>query len=80
MTNQIEFKEKKIDVIQVHANLEQIIDTNLEGINFDPNLMVIPVISDMVVEEIDLSSRETLFTGYHDMLQKMMSIKGFWPN
>ena len=39
-------------------------DTNLEGINFDPNLMVIPVISDMVVEEIDLSSRETLFTGY----------------
>ena len=75
MTNQIEFKEKKIDVIQVQANLEQIIDTNLEGINFDPNLMVIPVISDMVVEEIDLSSRETLFTGYHDMLQKMMSIK-----
>ncbi len=75
MTNQIEFKEKKIDVIQVQANLEQIMDTNLEGINFDPNLMVIPVISDMVVEGIDLSSRETLFTGYQDMLQKMMSIK-----
>ena len=75
MSNQIEFKEKKIDVIQVQANLEQIMDTNLEGINFDPNLMVIPVISDMVVEGIDLSSRETLFTGYQDMLQKMMSIK-----
>ena len=75
MTNQIEFKEKKIDVIQVQANLEKIMDTNLKGINFDPNLMVIPVISDMVVEEIDLSSSETLFTGNHDMLQKMMSIK-----
>ena len=75
MSNQIEFKEKKIDVIQVQANLEQIMDTNLEGMNFDPNLMVIPVISDMVVEGIDLSSRETLFTGYQDMLQKMMSIK-----
>ena len=75
MTNQIEYNEKKIDVIQVDANVEQIMDTNLEGMNFDPTSMIIPVISDKAVEEIDLSADETLFTGYHDMLQKMMSIK-----
>ena len=63
MSNQIEFKEKKIDVIQVQANLEQIMDTNLEGMNFDPNLMVIPVISDMVVEGIDLSSEKLFLPG-----------------
>ena len=31
--------------------MKEIMDTNLEGMNFDPNLMTIPVISDKVVEE-----------------------------
>ena len=39
--------------------------------------MTIPVISDKAVKDIDLSTRETIFTGYNDMLQKM-SLKGFW--
>ncbi len=50
-------------------------DTNFEEVNFETNNMTIAVISDEVVEEIDLSARETLFSGYNDMLQRMMSLK-----
>jgi bacitracin transport system permease protein len=73
--NNIQYSEKVIDVIQVNANIEQILDANLNGLNVDPNLMTLPVISDQDVENIDLSPDETLFTGYNDMLQKFMSLK-----
>ena len=74
-SKQIEYNERTVDVIQVNANLEEILDTNFEEVNFETNNMTIAVISDEVVEEIDLSARETLFSGYHDMLQRMMSLK-----
>jgi bacitracin transport system permease protein len=73
--NNIQYSEKVIDVIQVNANIEEILDANLNELNVDPNLMTLPVISDQDVENIDLSPDETLFTGYNDMLQKFMSLK-----
>ena len=71
----ITYREKRIDVIQVNANTEQIMDTNLKDLNFDPNVMTLPVVSDKAVKDLDLSKDETLFTGYNDMLEKMMSLK-----
>ncbi|WHY67104.1 ABC transporter permease [Neobacillus sp. SuZ13] len=73
--NEIKYNEKMIDVIQVHANLENITETKLEGLNSDPRNMTIPVISDKAVTNVDLSAGETLFTGYNDLLQKFMPLK-----
>ena len=56
--NQMKYSEKIVDVIQVDVNIEQILETNLEEMNLDPNVMTIPVISDQDVEDIDLSATE----------------------
>ncbi|WP_028392462.1 FtsX-like permease family protein [Bacillus cihuensis] len=77
--NQMKYSEKTVDVIQVDVNMEQILETNLEEMNFDPNVMTIPVISDQDVEDIDVSAKEVIFTGYSDLLQKFMSLKDSGP-
>ncbi|MTT31111.1 FtsX-like permease family protein [Terrilactibacillus sp. BCM23-1] len=71
----ITYREKKINVIQVNANIADIMDTNLKELNFDPNIMTLPVISDKSVKDLDLSKDETLFMGYNDIVEKMMSLK-----
>ncbi|QCJ41041.1 ABC transporter permease [Bacillus sp. S3] len=71
----IDYSEKRTDVLQVNANVKQIMETNLKELNFDPNIMTLPVVSDKAVKDVDLSADETLFTGYNDMLQKFMSLK-----
>jgi bacitracin transport system permease protein len=76
--NDIPFKEKKIDVIQVDANLKEILG-NLNGLMVDPKAMTIPVISDKAVKDIDVPKGDTIFTGYNDLLQKFMSLKDSGP-
>ncbi|NHC38580.1 ABC transporter permease [Bacillus sp. MM2020_1] len=73
--NGIKYNEKMIDVIQVDANLEKITEINLEELNSDPRNMTLPVISDKAANRIDLSSEETLFTGYNDLIQNFMPLK-----
>ncbi len=73
--NHMKYTEKKINVLQIEANIKEIADFNLNGMNFDPNVMQIPVVSDNEIEGLDLSSNETLFTGYNDLLQKFMTLK-----
>ncbi|WP_419955211.1 FtsX-like permease family protein [Neobacillus niacini] len=73
--NKIKYNEKMIEVIQVHADLEEITEINIEELNADPKNMTIPVISDKAAEGIDLSAEETLFTGYNDTIQKFMPLK-----
>lgn len=71
----IKYIEKRIHVIQVNANLEQIIDTSPEGSMVNPKSMPLPVISDEDIENIDVSANETIFTGYSDIMQKFLSFK-----
>ncbi|MGY5346379.1 FtsX-like permease family protein [Paenibacillus glucanolyticus] len=73
----IEFKQTKRDVIQVNADLSQVIGANLEVVSGpgEQQPMVIPVISDESVEGIDVSPEETLFTGSSDAIQQFMSIQ-----
>lgn len=72
---QIEYSMTIIEVIQAEGNLEQIIGNKMEGMNFNPNVMSLSVISEKAIEEIDLSTDEILFTGYNDLLQKFMGLK-----
>ncbi|WP_078408911.1 FtsX-like permease family protein [Priestia abyssalis] len=73
--NNIKYSEEMIDVIYANINIKKILDTNLEGLNFDPGVMATAVVSDKAIESIDLSKDETLFTGYTDLLQKFMTLK-----
>ncbi|PCL91249.1 FtsX-like permease family protein [Paenibacillus lautus] len=71
----IEFKQTSRDVIQVGADISQIIGANLEVAQGNPNSMILPVISDESVEGMDVSPEETLFTGSSDAIQQFMAIQ-----
>ncbi|MCM3411711.1 ABC transporter permease [Metabacillus litoralis] len=71
----IAYKEKKIEVLQVNTNLSNILDAKLEGLNYQPSAMPMPVISEKALKDIDVAADETLFTGYNDFLQKFMKMK-----
>ncbi|MFF2458480.1 FtsX-like permease family protein [Peribacillus simplex] len=73
--SKIGYDEKVIDVIQVDVNVKEIMETSLEGVNFDPDIMTLPVISDESVNGINLAEDETLFSGYSNMMEKVMSLK-----
>ncbi|ACX68372.1 FtsX-like permease family protein [Paenibacillus sp. Y412MC10] len=72
----IEFKKTQRDVIQVNADLSDIIGASLEvSGQVDSGSMIIPVISDASVKDKDVSPGETLFTGYSDAIQQFMAIQ-----
>ncbi|WP_339268857.1 ABC transporter permease [Paenibacillus sp. FSL K6-1330] len=72
----IEFKQTERDVIQVNADLSDIIGASLEiSGQVDSSSMIIPVISDASVKGKDVSPGETLFTGYSDAIQQFMAIQ-----
>ncbi|MGX6444435.1 FtsX-like permease family protein [Neobacillus sp. K501] len=73
--NEIGFHEKKIDVIQVNTNLSAIMDSTLDELMVDPNKMPLSVVSDRAIKGVDVSPEETIFTGYSDLLQKLMTLK-----
>ncbi|NOU91419.1 FtsX-like permease family protein [Paenibacillus sp. LMG 31460] len=73
--NQIKHKDTSIEVVQVKANLKDILDSNMKGLLLDPNNMTIPVVSDKDAPFIDLTSEQTIFTGTNDLLEKFMKLK-----
>jgi len=73
--NNITFTEKKIEVIQVSANLDNILESKLDASAMkSSDDLPIPVISEKSVK-MNLSEDETVFTGYNDLLQRFMSLK-----
>lgn len=73
--NNIKFNEKKIEVIQVNANLDSILESKLDASAMkSSDALPIPVISEKSVK-MNLSEDETVFTGYNDLLQRFMSLK-----
>ncbi|MFJ5747951.1 FtsX-like permease family protein [Peribacillus frigoritolerans] len=73
--SKIDYDAKVIDVIQVDVNVNEIMETSLEGVNFDSDIMTVPVISDESVKGINLAEDETLFSGYSSMMEKVISLK-----
>jgi bacitracin transport system permease protein len=73
--NGIKYTVNRIDVIQAKANITHILDANLQGFKKDLNNLPLAVVSEKAVHNLSLSSNETLFTGYNDLLQKYMTLK-----
>ncbi|MBW3110440.1 ABC transporter permease [Bacillus sp. MCCB 382] len=71
----IEFKKEEIEVIRVLVNLEDITDSEFGELNGSLDAMPTAVISEKSVEGIDVKEDETVFTGYSDLLQKLMPLK-----
>ncbi|KON88250.1 bacitracin ABC transporter permease [Sporosarcina globispora] len=71
----LEYKEQSIEVLQVDTDMEDILDVNLEEMNFDSPTMLLPVISEKSIAGMELSPKETVLTGYNDALQKFMTLK-----
>ena len=72
---QIKHKDTAIEVVQVKANLLDILGSNMDGLLLDPSNMTIPVVSDKDAPFIDLTSEQTIFTGTNDLLEKFMKFK-----
>ncbi|RBP96619.1 bacitracin transport system permease protein [Cytobacillus firmus] len=72
----LEYMEKSIELLHVDVDMEDILDVNLEEMNFDSPNMILPVVSETSIAGIKLSPKETVLTGYNDALQKFMTLKG----
>jgi bacitracin transport system permease protein len=71
----MDYSEKVIPVFQASANLAPIMETKLSEMIRDPRSLPIPVVSEVMVKDVDLSPDEVLFTGRNDLLQKFMKLK-----
>jgi len=71
----IAYTEKKIDVIQVKANVKNISENTFENTMVDSSAMTLPMISEKSVSGVDIAPNETLFTGYNDVLQRTAGFK-----
>ncbi|KOR76067.1 ABC transporter permease [Paenibacillus solani] len=70
----IEFKQINRDVIQVTADLSDVIGTSLDT-SGQMGPTAIPVISDGSVKDKDVSPGEMLLTGFSDAIQEFMAIQ-----
>ncbi|MFE0558800.1 FtsX-like permease family protein [Paenibacillus sp. NPDC058910] len=70
----IEFKQTNRDVIQVNADLSDIIGNSLE-VSGQVEPTIISVISDASVKGKDVSPGEALISGYSDAIQQFMAIQ-----
>ncbi|MDQ0919052.1 FtsX-like permease family protein [Paenibacillus sp. V4I5] len=72
---QVKHRDTAIEVIQVKANLRDILASDMDGLLLDPSNMTIPIVSDKDAPFIDLTSEQTIFTGTNDLLEKFMKFK-----
>ncbi|BCB06053.1 FtsX-like permease family protein [Bacillus sp. KH172YL63] len=70
----IDYKKEEIEVIQVLLNLKDITDTESGILNGTLDAMPNSVISEKSLEGVDLQEDETLFTGYSDLLQRIIPL------
>ncbi|OMF60867.1 bacitracin ABC transporter permease [Paenibacillus sp. FSL R5-0490] len=71
----LDYKEHSMEVLQVEANMKDILDVNLNEMGFDSPNMHLPVVSEKSISGVELSPKETVLTGYNDALQKFMTLK-----
>ncbi|MCK0469920.1 ABC transporter permease [Halalkalibacter sp. APA_J-10(15)] len=73
--NDVSYERIDRKTYQADFNIEDILDANLEGLNFDPNTMRLSVISDTSLHGYDLEPDEVIFSGYSSILQSFLSLK-----
>ncbi|MGZ7441309.1 FtsX-like permease family protein [Paenibacillus sp. TH7-28] len=69
----IEYKETKREVLEIDADVSQIIGVSNEGKS--GGIMTLSVVSDQTVAGVDVGPGEALFTGSSDAMQQFMAIR-----
>lgn len=67
---------RQVEVLQAKFNVEDILDVDLEDMNFNVENTTIPIISETAVPELDLDRESMIMTGYNDIMQSYISLKG----
>ncbi|MFT9597763.1 ABC transporter permease [Mesobacillus sp.] len=75
----IDFTEKRIEVLQAVMNAEDIIGLKMEGYTQDPRSMSVSVISEKSDGQREVSKDEAYMTGYSDIMMKFISMKDSGP-
>ncbi|MCY7945104.1 FtsX-like permease family protein [Bacillus atrophaeus] len=73
--NDIPYSKKEINVVQANFNIENIVEGDPENIQGNLKKTTLAVVSDKEIDGVDVSTDETIFSGYTDLLQKLMSLK-----
>lgn len=71
----ISYNQKNIDVIQIEANISNILEDTAFQENVESENARLPIVSEKDVDGTNLSDGEVLFSGSNDMLQKVMPMK-----
>ncbi|WP_455660659.1 ABC transporter permease [Pradoshia sp.] len=71
----IGFEEKKVKVIQVYADLEEITVKSFEEVNYSTDYMPMPVVSEAAIDGLNLKPDEIKFTGYSDIMATFIQFK-----
>jgi bacitracin transport system permease protein len=68
------YRETKIEVLQVNADLDQVLETKSE-LYTSSGVKQMAVISDKAIGTIDLTAEQVFFTGANDEMQKFLRFK-----
>ena len=71
----IAFNQKNIDVVQIHANISNILEEDALQEMVESERTLLPIVSEKDVIGTNLSDGEVLFSGASDILQKVMPMK-----
>ncbi|KAF1681616.1 ABC transporter permease [Bacillus mexicanus] len=71
----ISYVKKETPVLQAAFDVTKIMDGNPKEMQGDPSKLQLAVVSDKDVTGVDVASGEAVFSGYTDLLQKLMILK-----
>ncbi|QHJ95666.1 Bacitracin export permease protein BceB [Bacillus subtilis] len=71
----ISFVKKATPVLQANVDIANIMDGTPKEMQGDPGNMQLAVVSDKDVKGVDVAAGEAVFSGYTDLLQKIMVFK-----
>ncbi|MCY7902419.1 ABC transporter permease [Bacillus inaquosorum] len=71
----ISYEKKETPVLQATFDVTHIMDGNPKEMQGDPSNLQLAVVSDKNVKGVDVAAGEAVFSGYTDLLQKIMILK-----
>lgn len=71
----IAYNQKNIDVVQINANISNILKDDAAQEMVDSENTLLPIVSEKDVDGTNLSDGEVLFSGASDILEKVMPMK-----
>ncbi|MGD6870665.1 FtsX-like permease family protein [Sutcliffiella horikoshii] len=72
---EISYTVKEIEVYQANVNMEEVLNSDTEGLNVDPGSLQTAVIGESSVDGLELSEGEAILSGYSSALSSLITFK-----